>query len=105
MPSSCGHYLSQLASPRGSRDKKTSDSLAVTSTVSQKNDANNRTQKFNEMHLADLQKVFEAETDEHGGTAILQDGLCDSCPGPGIWGVEGSHLASTFMSSVLFKSR
>ncbi|XP_035311661.1 EF-hand calcium-binding domain-containing protein 8 isoform X1, partial [Cricetulus griseus] len=66
VPSSCGHYLSQLASPRGSRDKKTSDSLAVTSTVSQKNDANNRTQKFNEMHLADLQKVFEAETDEHG---------------------------------------
>ncbi|MEJ1278929.1 BPI fold containing family B member 6 [Cricetulus griseus] len=58
--------IAQLASPRGSRDKKTSDSLAVTSTVSQKNDANNRTQKFNEMHLADLQKVFEAETDEHG---------------------------------------
>ncbi|XP_051048895.1 EF-hand calcium-binding domain-containing protein 8 [Phodopus roborovskii] len=63
----------KLAPPHESQDKETSDSLALTSTVSQSSVVHQRTQQFTEMHLADLQKVFEKETDKNG--ALDKDGF------------------------------
>ncbi|XP_040602465.1 EF-hand calcium-binding domain-containing protein 8 isoform X2 [Mesocricetus auratus] len=63
----------KLATARGSQDKETSDSLALTSSPSQSSDIHQRTQQFNEMHLADLQKVFEKETDKNG--ALNKEGF------------------------------
>ncbi|OBS74416.1 hypothetical protein A6R68_15051, partial [Neotoma lepida] len=52
--------------PDGSQDKETSGSMPLTSTFSQSSDIHQRTQQFTEVHLADLQKLFEKETDKTG---------------------------------------
>ncbi|CAO2578230.1 EF-hand calcium-binding domain-containing protein 8, partial [Lemmus lemmus] len=64
---------SQLAPPDGNQDKETSDFLPLTNTPSQSSELHQRTQQFTEMHLADLQKLFEKETDETG--ALNKEGF------------------------------
>ncbi|XP_041526694.1 EF-hand calcium-binding domain-containing protein 8 [Microtus oregoni] len=56
----------KVAPPDGSQDKETSDFLPPTDSLSQNSEINQKTQQFTEMHLADLQKLFEKETDETG---------------------------------------
>ncbi|XP_041911062.1 EF-hand calcium-binding domain-containing protein 8 [Arvicola amphibius] len=63
----------KLASPDESQDKETSDILPLTNSLSQNSEIHQRTQQFTEMHLADLQKLFEKETDETG--ALNKEGF------------------------------
>nr|XP_048301496.1 EF-hand calcium-binding domain-containing protein 8 isoform X4 [Myodes glareolus] len=63
----------KLAPPDGSQDKEISDSLQLTNSLSQNSEIHQRTQQFTEMHLADLQKLFEKETDETG--ALNKEGF------------------------------
>ncbi|KAK7807402.1 hypothetical protein U0070_025034, partial [Myodes glareolus] len=62
-----------MAPPDGSQDKEISDSLQLTNSLSQNSEIHQRTQQFTEMHLADLQKLFEKETDETG--ALNKEGF------------------------------
>lgn len=70
-----------MTQPGGAQEKETSRSFPVTSSISQNSEINQGAQQFSEMHLADLQKVFEKEADENGGTAMANAGFCDSCLG------------------------
>lgn len=70
-----------MAQPGGAQEKETFKSFPVTSSVSQSSEIHQSTQQFTEMHLADLQKVFEKETDENGGTVTPKAGFCDPCLG------------------------
>ncbi|XP_057637093.1 EF-hand calcium-binding domain-containing protein 8 [Chionomys nivalis] len=63
----------KVAPPDGSQDKETSDFLPLTDNLSQNSEINQRTEQFTEMHLADLQKLFEKETDETG--ALNKEGF------------------------------
>lgn len=56
-----------MAQPGGSQAKETSRSFLVTEPTSQSSELQQSAQEFSDMHLADLQKVFEKETDERGG--------------------------------------
>ncbi|KAL1785978.1 EF-hand calcium-binding domain-containing protein 8 [Sigmodon hispidus] len=62
-----------MASPDGPQNKETSDTLELTSSFSQSSAIHQRTQQFSEVHLADLQKLFEKETDKTG--ALDRDGF------------------------------
>jgi hypothetical protein len=91
-----------MAQPGGSQKKETSRSVPVTDPTSHNSEINQRDQQFSDMHLADLQKVFEKEADENGGTAMPKAGFCDSC-----LGTREAWRAQTwciFTSGVLFKT-
>ncbi|XP_031228216.1 EF-hand calcium-binding domain-containing protein 8 isoform X2 [Mastomys coucha] len=63
----------KMAQPGGSQAKETSRSFLVTDPTSQSSELQQSTQQFSDMHLADLQKVFEKETDERG--ALKKEGF------------------------------
>ncbi|EDL85989.1 similar to hypothetical protein A630008I04 (predicted) [Rattus norvegicus] len=62
----------KMAQPGGVQEE-TSKTYPVTSSVSQSSEIHQSTQQFTEMHLADLQKVFEKEADENG--ALKKEGF------------------------------
>ncbi|XP_029392886.1 EF-hand calcium-binding domain-containing protein 8 [Mus pahari] len=63
----------KMAQPGGSQKKETSRSVPVTNSTSQSSEINERAQQFSDMHLADLQKVFEKEADKNG--ALKKEGF------------------------------
>lgn len=91
-----------MAQPGGVQEE-TSKTYPLTSSVSQSSEIHRSSQQFTEMHLADLQKVFEKEADENGGTVTPKAGFRDPCLGiREVWRTQTWYM---LMPGVLFKTR